>query len=223
MSATAITTLKRSTVPRWVGVALMVGVVVNLAAEAVSASAWDVRPYSYADDYVNFLGSPFAGTFQGVQISSPLWFIMTTGWIITAVLIATAGIRFGFALRGRKAIAIATLSTIQGIALILFAVVPLTPETIDRGLLGVYLLGAFLSIIAGNALAILVGLFTRALGIPRPIRILSVTLGAIGLISIGATYGWAPIGIAERISVYTYLAWALITGLHLVTSRRRRR
>jgi hypothetical protein len=221
MSATPITTSKSSAIPRWVGATLASAAVVNLAAEAISASAWDVRPYSYANDYVNFLGSPFAGTFQGVQISSPLWFVMTTGWILTAILIATAGLRIGIALRRGRGIVVAALGVVQGVALIVFAVVPLTPATIDRGLLGVYLLGAFLSIIAGNALAIFVGLFSRSLGIPRPIRIFGITLGALGLLSIGVTYGWAPIGIAERISVYTYLVWALITGFHLMTARRR--
>ena len=219
MSTTVTPPAHNSTLPRWVGAALAAAGIVNLAAEAMTASAWDVRPYSYTEDYVNFLGSPFAGTFQGVQISSPLWFIMTTGWIITAVLIATAGVRISSELPRGKRLTITTLAISQGIALILFATVPLGQATIDRGLLGLYLLGAFLSIIAGNALAILFGLFSKPLGIPRWLRVLSISLGGIGLASIAVTYGWMPIGIAERISVYSYLIWAIITGLTLLIMR----
>jgi hypothetical protein len=34
------------------------------------------------------------------------------------------------------------------------------------------------------------------------------------------TYGWAPIGIPERLSVYTFLAGALIVGAALLARRR---
>jgi hypothetical protein len=36
-----------------------------LVVEAVVASAWDLRRYSYADDCVNVLGSRFSGEFEG--------------------------------------------------------------------------------------------------------------------------------------------------------------
>lgn len=216
-----MTTTTHTALPRWVGIALTAAAIVNVAAEAITAAAWDRRPYSYADDYVNFLGSPFAGTFQGVEISSPIWFVMTSGWILCAVLIAAASIRIGLALRGAKRWAIIAIATVQGIALILFAVVPLGPATLDNGLIGIYLLGAFGSIIAGNTLAILYGAFTKKLGTPRWVRATSMTLGILGLINIGATYGWAPIGVAERISVYSYLTWALLAGATLLSTRRR--
>ena len=86
---------------------------------------------------------------------------------------------------------------------------PLDPATIESGLLAVYLTGAFLSIIAGNALAIAAGASWRELGLPRAVGVAGVVLGAIGLINVPATYGWLATGIAERISVYTFLAWAL--------------
>ena len=89
-----------------------------------------------------------------------------------------------------------------------------------NGTLPLYLIGAFLSIIAGNALAVVTGLSGRALGLPRWLSTGSIVIGAIGLINIPATYGWTPTGVAERISVYSYLLWALCLGITTLPARR---
>ena len=207
-------------VPLWPGIALIAAAIINVSAEALVASAWDVRPYSYIDDYVNFLGSPFAGEFQGVTISSPLWFVMSAAWIVSGALIAAASIRLARGSYGwRKGLVIA-FAALQAIGLLLFAVIPLGPATLAAGLLGAYLTGAFLSVVAGNALAVSAGLSSRALGISRPIGVAGLVLGAVGLASIPITYGWVPVGLAERISVYTYLAWAILTGIAVIRARR---
>jgi hypothetical membrane protein len=198
---------------RWPGIVLVAAAVVYLAVEAVVAAAWKVRQYSYIDDYVNFLGSPFDDEFRGYVISSPLWFLMTAAWIVCGVLIAVAGVRLGRDLAGRRKRLVVGFSVLQAIALTLFAVFPLGQHTIDSGFLGLYLAGAFLSIIAGNALAITTGLSWRQLGLPRPIGITSVALGVLGLVNIPATYGWVPTGVAERISLYSFLGWALLVGI----------
>lgn len=206
---------------RWPGIALVAAVAVYLITEATVAAAWKVRPYSYIDDYVNFLGSPFDDEFRGYVISSPLWFLMSAAWILSGVLIAVAGVRLGLDLPRRRKRLVITLAALQAIALTLFAIFPLGQHTIDSGFLGLYLAGAFLSIIAGNALAITTGLSWRQLGLPRPIGITSVALGAIGLLNIPATYGWVPTGIAERISLYSFLTWALLVGITKSTMRHR--
>ena len=208
------------TEPRWPGVALLAGAVVTILAEAITASAWNVRPYSYADDYVNFLGSPFVGTFEGITISSPLWWVMSLGWIVSGVVIAAAGIRFGQTLTRGRRVLVTILAVLQAVGLILFATIPLGPQTIAAGLLGLYLAGAFLSVIAGNALMLAIGVSWRRLGLPRPAGMVSAALGIVGLASIPVTYGWAPIGIAERISVYTFLVAAAITGIAVLARRR---
>ena len=59
------------------------------------AAAWDVRPYSYADDYVNFLGSRFVGEFAGFTISSPRWLLMDVGWVAAGVLVAGLALNVG--------------------------------------------------------------------------------------------------------------------------------
>jgi hypothetical membrane protein len=193
-------------------------VLVDLIAEAVVAAAWDRRPYSYLDDYVNFLGNPFVGEFRGFLISSPLWWLMSIAWIVSGALVAAASVALSRRLTGWRRRTIAALGLAQAIALILFAVFPLGPARFDDGTLVLYLIGAFLSIIAGNVLAIVAGLSSTALGLPRRLTIVGVTLGGIGLLNIPVTYGWTPTGLAERISLYSYLLWALITGLVLIRS-----
>jgi hypothetical protein len=205
-------------VARWGGLALVAAVLVDLIAEAIVAAAWDLRPYSYLDDYVNFLGNPFVGEFEDILISSPLWWLMSIAWIASGTLVAAASIALSRRLTGWRRRTIAGLGLAQAIALILFAVFPLGPARFDDGTLVLYLIGAFLSIIAGNALAIVTGLSSRALGLPRWLDITSIALGGIGLVNIPATYGWTPTGLAERISLYSYLLWALITGLVLIRS-----
>ena len=64
-----------------------------------------------------------------------------------------------------------------------------------------------------------VGLLGRRFGLPVAVRALSVALGVVGLLSIPVTYGWLAIGIAERIPMYTFLAWAVVTGAALLASK----
>ena len=212
------TSLPTRAVTRWAGPALIAAALLTVFAEAVVAGAWDRRPYSYVDDYVNFLGSPFAGEFRGVLISSPLWWLMSAAWIVSGILIAAATTALGRGLTGWRRRTIPALGVAQAIALVLFAVFPLGPARFTDGTLPLYLLGAFLSIIAGNALAITTGLAGRSLGLPRWLAVGSTALGVLGLLNIPLTYGWVPTGLAERVSLYSYLLWALATGLALTRS-----
>jgi hypothetical protein len=216
MSSTTATPPR--TVARWAGFALVAAVLVELIAEAVVAAAWDLRPYSYLEDYVNFLGNPFVGQFEDFLISSPLWWLMSIAWMVSGSLVAAASIALSRRLAGWRRRTIAGLGIAQAVALILFAVFPLGPARMDDGTLVLYLIGAFLSIIGGNALAVVTGLSGRALGLPRWLAMAGIALGAIGLLNIPVTYGWTPTGLAERISLYSYLLWALMTGLVLLRS-----
>ena len=214
MSSTTATPLR--TVARWTGPALVTAVLVDVIAEAIVAAAWDRRPYSYLDDYVNFLGNPFTGEFEGFLISSPRWWLMSIAWIVSGSLVAAASIAMSRRLTGWRRRTIAGLGIAQAVALVLFAVFPLGPARMDNGTLVLYLIGAFLSIIGGNALAIVTGLSGRSLGLPQWLATTAIVLGVIGLLNIPVTYGWTPTGLAERISLYSYLLWALITGLVLL-------
>ncbi|MGB7449336.1 MAG: DUF998 domain-containing protein [Ornithinimicrobium sp.] len=156
-----------------------------------------------------------------VEISSRLWWVMTTVWLLTGKLNAAASIGLSRRLTGwRRRRTTLSLGLAAGVALILFAVVPLGPDTMTKGTLPLYLFGAFGSIIFGNALAITNGLSQHSLALPRWLATGSIALGAIGLINIPATYGWAPTGVAESISVYSYILWALLTGIVIARTRR---
>src|SRR4051794_10019164 len=98
MSSTVVSPLR--TVARWSGPALVAAVLVDLIAEAIVAAAWDRRPYSYVQDYVNFLGNPFVGEFRGFLISSPLWWLMSIAWIVSGTLVAAASIALSRRLTG---------------------------------------------------------------------------------------------------------------------------
>lgn len=216
---TTTTTHPSRTISRWTGAALLTAMLGFFLTEAIVASAWDERPYSYADDYVSFLGSRYTGTFEGYSISSPLWMLMDVGWIASGALIATAVIRIARQLPRRRGIVVTVLAACLAAALIVFALVPLGPETVTQGLLPLYLVAAFLSIIAGNGLAIAIGLSWSLLRLPRRAGIAGTVLGVVGLASIPATYGWLAIGIAERIPMYSFLLWAAITGSALIRTR----
>jgi hypothetical protein len=203
-------------IARWTGPALIAAVLISLITEAVVAGAWDQRPYSYINDYVNFLGSPSTGQFREFFISSPLWWLMSIAWITSGALVAAATISLSRRLTGWRRRTIPALGVAQAIALILFAAFPLGQQRFDDGTLPLYLIGAFLSIIAGNALAVVTGLSGRYLGLAHWLTIASITAGAVGLLNIPATYGWVATGLAERISLYSYFAWALLTGIALL-------
>ena len=105
--------------PRWTGAALLLAAVGFVVVEAVVAAAWDVRPYSYADDYVNFLGSRFVGEFAGFTIASPRWLLMDVGWVAAGVLVAAAGTRLAAALRGWRRALVVALGAVVALGLLL--------------------------------------------------------------------------------------------------------
>src|SRR3954454_3406801 len=129
------TTAPTRSIPRWAGLALVVAVLTNLLTEAIVASGWDRRPYSYVDDYVNFLGSPFSGEFRGYLISSPRWWLMSIAWIIIGALIAAASVTLARPLQGWRRRTITGLGAAQAGALVLFAAFPLGPARFDDGTL----------------------------------------------------------------------------------------
>jgi hypothetical membrane protein len=127
-------------VARPAGAALISAVLTSVIAEAIVAAAWDRRPYSYLEDYVSFLGSPFVGEFQDILISSPLWWLMSIAWIVSGTLVAAASVALGRRLTGWRQRTVVALGLAQAVALVLFAVFPLGPARFDDGTLVLYLI-----------------------------------------------------------------------------------
>ena len=146
--------------------------------------------------------------------------LVTDALGLVTLLIAASSARLARAGSGWRRTLVVLLGTTLVLALLVFAAFPLGPGTIAAGLLPLYLAGAFSSIIAGNGLAIVMSLMSERFGLalPRPVRLLGLTLGIGGLVSIPATYGRLAIGIAERIPMYSFLGWAAVTGIALLVT-----
>ncbi|MEG8034162.1 hypothetical protein QP157_02165 [Sphingomonas sp. LR61] len=101
----------------------------------------------------------------------------------------------------------------------------------DGGTIVFHVLGAAAAITTGNLVAITVGIGSRALRAPAAYRIASVVLGIVGLVSLvmlvvdssSTVIDVLPDGVWERASVYTIVAWELMTGIALLVAGTRRR
>lgn len=200
---------------RRAGLLLASAAVVNVVAEAVVAAAWERRPYSYVDDNVAYLGSSDVGPYHGVVVSSPLWPLMETVWVLSGVVVGAAGVLLARLLPRRAGITVAAVAVVEAVGFVLFAVVRQGPSTEADGTIAWHYVGAALVIAAGNALPIAVGLAGRRLGLPRSTALVGVGLGALGLVSAATTFGWLALGLAERISIYSFLLWQVVVGVAL--------
>ncbi len=193
----------------------IVGALVFVAFEGVAAAAV-VPTYSYVDGYISDLGVP-AWSPNAVLMNAGLW-VQGLMFLAGAVLI-TRTLRRGWAL-GVLAVAVAAGN-------ILVAVVHGGSSWYENGFAWLHVLGALLVIVGGNT-AILVGssVVSKSVDLPsyRVVSIAIALLGFVGLvITTIATSTHATdmaVGAAERVSVYSILAWQVFSGFLLLTRRR---
>lgn len=189
--------------------------------EAVAAAAWTRPSYSYVHGWVADLGNPQCGPHDGRIVCSPDYLLMNTGFVLQGVLAATAALLLAAALSGRGRIWLTVLGVAEGLGFVLFGVFHNSPSAVADGTLSAHLTGAALVILAGNGLAIAAGLQWRRFDLPAWTGRTGVVLGSVGLVSAAATYGWLAVGVAERISTYSFLLWQLILGAVLLAISRR--
>jgi hypothetical membrane protein len=91
-----------------------------------------------------------------------------------------------------------------------------------------HVIGAGMAIVGGNTAAIIAGFASRRVGAPRSYRLASVVIGVVGiaclltLIIDGADGSrLLPVGVVERGSVYSIIAWEIITGVTILARRGR--
>lgn len=188
-------------------------------AEAVTARAWATPPYSYATNYISDLGVPDCGTqFQGRDICSPLHGLMNTSFAAEGVLFAVGVALLASGLRGRVRRTVVTLAAAHGIGMILVGLFHGSPDGPSAGLV-LHIAGAGIGILCANAISILVGA-SGHLSRTGAYRIFSVAIGAIGLAGI-ALVGVSPetAGLFERLSVYSWLSWSVVTGVLVLAGR----
>ena len=128
----------------------------------------------------------------------------------------------GRAIGGRTGVVVRVLAVAEGVGFALFSLFHDPPSAQANGTIILYFIGAALVLVAGELLAIIVGWAGWKLGLPRWLSRVIVVLGAVGLVAALVTLGWAPVGLAERISVYAILLWQLLLGGQLLARSIRR-
>ncbi|WP_250038334.1 DUF998 domain-containing protein [Paractinoplanes maris] len=203
--------------------AFLVGAVIYLAAEAITAAAWKSPSYSYADNWISDLGSATAGVFQGRELDSPLHVVMNSGFIIQGLLFGIATVLLSRTISGRSRTFTAVTGIVTMIGYILVGTFHGSLQAQQNGTLALHFTGATLAILGGNVLALVLGLHWRKTPRTRLIGLTSIVLGAVGLVSVTALFltfdAGLPSGAIERGSVYTIVIWQLAVAIALLRSR----
>jgi hypothetical membrane protein len=202
--------------------AFLLGPVIYLAAEAISAAAWKSPDYSYADNWISDLGSATSGVFQGRELNSPLHVVMNSGFIIQGLLFGIAAVLLARTINGRRTFTAVT-GIVTMIGYILVGTFHGSLQAQQNGTLALHFTGATLAILGGNVLALVLGIHWRKTPQTRLIGLISIALGAFGLVSVTALFltfdAGLPSGAIERGSVYTIVIWQIAVAIALLRSR----
>jgi hypothetical membrane protein len=234
-----------------IGAALLVLAAVQyLVLEAITAAAWRNPRYDYAVDFISDLGNPVArDVFEGRLITSPLNVVMDVAFVSQGLLFIAAAVLL-FRLIGRRlGVVLLVLAVLHGVGVIMVGFFHESAAALTNGVIVFHSLGAASTIVAGNVIAIVIGLAGRGVegaraarsgrGAAGPgggtgrsgrtatwYRLVSVALGLLGLAAFVLLmadrhlYDTAG-GVPERIAVYTILAWEAATGVALLVRSQR--
>lgn len=204
------------------GLLALVAAVQWVVIEAVVAAAWTNPTYSYLVNYISDLGTTICGgDFQGRVLCSPLNPLMNTSFAVQGVLFAIAAILLSGLLAGRGRIAVIVLGLLHGIGMVLVGLFHGESTGPSAGLI-IHIAGAGVAILAANVLAIIVGIRSPGIGAPVWYRIMSIVLGAGGIVSELFQGAFPPIaGALERGGVYSFLLWQAVTGIAIIVLARR--
>ncbi|MFB6720664.1 DUF998 domain-containing protein [Kribbella sp. NPDC056345] len=212
------------------GLLIFVGPLVSWVAEFITAAAWQDPHYSPLYNWVSHLGltGPSQVAFGQVG-NSPLGAVMDVGWILYGVLLI-AGAFLTFDLRkGVRPILIVALSIIAGIGVSLVGLFQGSNANVANGLIAFHTFGAQGVMIAGNLMAIAVGVAGARIGLTRGRSVASALLGIAGLVGftvfmIDVFSGWMwNIGLFERSAIYPIMVGHVLLGSGLIAARRRGR
>ena len=208
-------------------VLLLAGPLVSWVAELITAAAWQEPHYSPLYNWVSHLGltGPSQVAFGQVG-NSPLGAVMNTGWILYGTMLIV-GALLTFDLReGPRPIAIVALAILSGIGVSLVGIFQGSNENVANGLIVFHTLGAQGVMIAGNTMAVVVGVNGTRIGLGRGRRAASIVLGILGLVAFPSFMadvftGWAwNIGMVERAVIYPIMIGHVLLGSGLLAARR---
>jgi hypothetical protein len=217
---TATKTANRAQFATIAAVVWLVGVIAYLLAEKVAAD--NVKGhYSYTHHYISVLGVPAWGRFA--YLMNGAFYLQGALLLIGAVMAARAV--------GRRGMLFLLLTAATAVGYWLVATVHGgSPLAAGDGMQW-HMAGALLVFIAGNA-AIVPGssMVARAVDARWWYRGVSLLICAAGLVAFLMlanynvwTYRYAPVGIVERVPVYSLLAWQVVSAVVLLTRPANRR
>lgn len=189
------------------GIALIIGSLYYIVAEAVSATFFNASFFNtYVFHAISELGIP--------NLNSPLFWLMNSAFILVGLTLI-----FGYFYRlkdliVKNKVVISIFTLITGLGVIIVGLIhggnPLTS--------GYHTLGAVMAILGGNILLILI---SKSMDDSGAYQKMTLILGMLGLIAFWIMFfilknPYMPV--FERLSVYTLIIWSFLTGLFLVKS-----
>jgi len=155
--------------------------------------------------------------FEGRAVSSPLHALMNGSFTALGLLVLVATVLLFLAqkgLRGRAALLTFGIVFAGGSWLVAGF-----PENTVGAL---HLTGAFGNIVGGNVFVILLGTLGAVAASSRPLRLVFVCLGALGLIATVLLFALPTFynSGTERIAAYSYMAGFAVAGISFLSNRR---
>ncbi|MFY4718786.1 DUF998 domain-containing protein [Streptomyces sp. LaBMicrA B280] len=212
---------------RWAGALLILAGVQYVVLEYLTASAWHRPSYSYAVNFISDLGNPVAGdVFAGRRIDSPLHLVMDAAFITQGTLFITAAALLLGTAAARRGRWLFGLAIAHGVGVILVGLFHESAAALHNGVIVGHSIGAAVTILAGNVIALMAGADGPRVGAPRPLRRAATALGILGLAAFALLQLDRPLydtagGVPERIAVYTILAFEVLVGGWLLARRPR--
>lgn len=209
-----IKTTSRAQLARVTAVAWIVGPLAYLIAEKVAADHVE-GPYSYLHHYISVLGVPAWGQYAWLMNAA---FYLQGALLIVGAVLVTRSV-------GRRGVLFLLFTAAASVGYFLVATVHGgSPLAAGDGMQW-HMAGALLAFIGGNA-AIAAGssIVARAVDARWWYRIVSLLIAAAGFAAFLMlsnynlwTYKYAPVGLVERVPVYSVLAWQVFSAVVLLT------
>jgi hypothetical membrane protein len=211
---TAIKTTNRVQLTRVVAAAWLIGPAVYLLVEKVAADHVKGR-YSYLHHYISVLGVPAWGRFAYLMNGA---FYLQGALLLVGAVMVTRSV-------GRRGVFFLFFTAAASIGYFLVATVHGGSPLAAGDGMQLHMVGALLAFIGGNA-AIAAGssVVARAVDARFWYRAVSLLIAAAGFVAFFAlanynvwTVRYAPVGLVERVPVYSVLAWQVFSAVVLLT------
>jgi hypothetical membrane protein len=219
--------IRSGTAARLGALLILLGPLVSWTAEFVTAAAWQDPPYSPLCNWVSHLGltGPPQTAF-GQSANSPLGAVMDTGWVVYGVLLIVGTFLLFDPRKGARPAVIVLLAVLAGTGVCLVGIFQGSHANVENGLIVFHTLGAQGVMLAGNGMAIAVGVGGARIGLSRARSLASTALGATGLIAFilfmaDVSTGWMwNVGMFERAVIYPIMIGHALLGSSVAAARR---